>query len=510
MTAPDIDLKELSGVDYSPIVIDHGSGMASIFTIMNTAFRRLTQTLVCEYTGTCKAGFAGEDLPRVIIPTAVAHLSYEEEQEWDQYMQSLSNGRSQVSVYRQTPSNKKPSGGGMITKGSAGASNESDLVQESVTIVGDDAFGIDRSNSSVSFSANSYTFNSVPSKNMNKKRDHKPYGTLISPMKRGIIGLEDPNDWDDMEKIWEAIFSHPRINCPPESQPVLFSECCENPKANRERISEIMFEKYKVPALYFAPKPVLSLYASGKSTGLVVQMGHSVTQAVPIFEGFPLHHAIVRMNFGGLDLTEFLKKQLTHRLKLDGHEALIDWNSIGGHKIATDIKEKMCQLSLNYERERSSAIDREYVLPDRSVIRIGSELLTTPEAVFNPVLMDRRNVLGVHEAVISVYDKCDGHMRSLLSQNVLLAGGSSNFPNMKARLSHELKYAYKTKYGASKMSAPTTEDNFSMIVREPRERVLSSWTGGSILASLPMFQQLWVSKGDYDDMKSQSLFSKCF
>lgn len=293
----------------------------------------------------CKAGFAGEDLPRITLPTAVAHLNYEEEQEWEQHTQMGSARAGQSpGLYRQMSSAKKamalvdkrmpervssassiasPSTHVTTARGNASI-DTGDYVQDIVTIVGDDAFGVDRSNSSVSFSANSYTFNSVQSKNVNKKRDGKPFNSLSFPIKHGIIGLEEPNDWDDMEKIWESIFSHPKINCPPESQPVLFSECSENPKSNRERIAEIMFEKYKVPALYFASKPVLSLYASGKSTGLVLQMGHSVTQAVPIYEGFPLSHAIVRMNFGGADLTEYLKLQLLERLKRDSDGSSVD------------------------------------------------------------------------------------------------------------------------------------------------------------------------------------------
>lgn len=172
----------------------------------------------------------------------------------------------------------------------------------------------------------------------------------------------------------------------------------------------------------------------------------------------------------------------------------------------------MCQVSLNYEKDKNSPLEKEYILPDRSVLRIGREVFSTAEAIFNPSLLGKNNILGVHEAVMGVYDKCDGYMRNLLAQNILLAGGSSNFPNMKTRLSHELKYAFNTKYGSSSpMSIPQFgEENFPMVVKEPRERVLSSWTGGSILASLPMFQQLWVSKGDYDDLKSQALFSKCY
>ena len=75
-------------------------------------------------------------------------------------------------------------------------------------------------------------------------------------------------------------------------------------------MAEIMFEKYKVAGLYFSLQPVLSLYAQGRTTGLVLDVGHHLMQAVPVYEGFALNHAIHRSHFGGADLTEFMKEML--------------------------------------------------------------------------------------------------------------------------------------------------------------------------------------------------------
>jgi actin-related protein len=173
----------------------------------------------------------------------------------------------------------------------------------------------------------------------------------------------------------------------------------------------------------------------------------------------------------------------------------------------------LCHVSLDYEKEKSSSpMYKEYYLPDRSVIKIGHELFTTPEVLFQPSLIGRDNLPGIHESLMNVFDKCDGYAKALLSQNILLAGGCSAFPNMRARLSAELMNIYRNKYGGNGnySLANSVDDCSIMKVKDPRERIMSSWTGGSILTSLPMFQQLWISKAEYDEMKSKILFSKCY
>ncbi|CAL8121944.1 unnamed protein product [Orchesella dallaii] len=302
-----------------------------------------------------------------------------------------------------------------------------------------------------------------------------------NPIKNGTV-----TNWEDMETIWRhAIQDNLHIN--PEESSILMTEPMGNPKPAREKIGEILFESLNFNAISIATAPILPMYAAGRTTGIVLDVGDGITQVVPVWGGYPITQAMERVDFGGRDIT-----QLFSREQQDRNDIKMP------HEVFKLLKEKTCHVVLDYNQAKESSSVTKYQLPNGEDIEVGEEVFKCPEFLFNPMKIQESEATkqGLHQLVYKAIMKTNIDVRKDLYANIVLSGGSTLFPGFVERLEAELKAL-----------APSSVK--IKIVAHPARKYFS-WIGGSVLASLTSFPDTLITKQSWEEGSGRAALHKLY
>lgn len=308
------------------------------------------------------------------------------------------------------------------------------------------------------------------------------------PMENGIV-----RNWDDMELLWEHTFSEEILNVDPTNAKILLTEAPMNPKRNREKLIQTMFEKYGFQGAYVAIQAVLTLYAQGLMTGVVVDSGDGVTHICPVYEGYGLQNITKRLDVAGRDITKYLIKLLLLRGYAFNHTA--DFDTV------REIKEKLCYVAYDVEQEdrlgqETTILVEKYTLPDGREITVGPERFQAPEALFQPHLVDIEKE-GIAQMLFNAIQGADIDVRPELYKHIVLSGGSTMYPGLPSRMTREMKQLYFQNVVKGDVDQ---FKKFKIKIEDPPRRKHMVFLGGAVLADImknnPNF---WITKAQYDE-----------
>ena len=309
----------------------------------------------------------------------------------------------------------------------------------------------------------------------------------------GLIKLRYPvvhgafENESDILTIFSHIFSKLGLTSQEiKEHPVLIAESILNPSKNREQITHTLVDNLGVPGIFFASQPLLSLFSTSATSGTVLESGEGVTQSCVVYEGYSIPSSYERYNYGGKDVTLYLRDLLKKR----GYHF---YNS-SEVKLFNEIKEKLCyienikrNMNINYD-DNNKEITK-YYLPDGSNIDIGDEKIKAPELLFNPELIGKE-YLSFDEMVINSINKADIDLRNQSYENIWISGGNSSFKELNKRLVKEIKNK--------------VDKNLKVNVLEnekikPQHRC---WVGGNVISILEIFKKMWVTRSEWNEKGS--------
>lgn len=321
----------------------------------------------------------------------------------------------------------------------------------------------------------------------------RSYLEITYPIREGII-----ENWDDMEALWAYTF-HTKMGLPKDlsKHKILVTEAAMNPKKNRAAMAKMLFERFGFGHVMFEMQALLTLFAEGETTGLVFDAGDGVSHCIPVYDGFPLTDQVKRLNVAGRHITEYLIKLLLIR----GYA----FNSSADFETVREIKEDLCYVSYDLKKDRKLAqettvVDKEYRLPDGTLISVGRERFEAPECLFNPMLIDVESP-GIAELIYDSITESPIDCQRALVANVTLAGGTTMFPGLSSRVEKDLKEIYvRDKFDGDRKGL----NRLPIIVHDPPRRKHGVFLGASFIAQNTP-EANWISIAEYKE-KGEKMF----
>ncbi|XP_059178191.1 actin-related protein 2-A isoform X1 [Physella acuta] len=308
------------------------------------------------------------------------------------------------------------------------------------------------------------------------------------PMENGIV-----RNWEDMTHLYDHTFGKDKMNLDTRNTRILLTEPPMNPTKNRENMIQLMFEKYQFHSVHIAIQAVLTLYAQGLVTGVVVDSGDGVTHFCPVYDGFALPHLTRRLDIAGRDITRYLIKLLLLRGYAFNHSA--DFETV------RMMKEKLCYVAYDIDLEQKLANDttvlvEPYTLPDGRVIKVGGERFGAPEALFQPHLINVDSP-GVAELLFNTIGAADMDLRADFYKHIVLSGGSTMYPGLPSRLEREIKQLYLERVLKGDTAALS---KFKIRIEDPPRRKHMVFMGGSVLADIMKDKdEFWLLRSEYEE-----------
>lgn len=308
------------------------------------------------------------------------------------------------------------------------------------------------------------------------------------PVENGIV-----KNWDDMEHLWNYTF-YDNLQINPKENKILLTEPAMNPMKNREKLVEEMFENYQFSACSISIQAMLTLYAQGLLTGVVVDTGDGVTHVVPVYEGYVPNNLIRRLDVAGRHVTDYLIKLLL--LRGYAFERTADFETV------RQIKEQCCYVACDIDTERKLALEttcllKKFTLPDGRDVHIGRERFEAPECLFTPSLIDCEKP-GMADMVFEMIQSADLDTRQSYYKHIVLSGGSSMYPGLPSRLEKDIRARFQN--DVLKGANLEKMKKFKVNIEDPPRRKHMVFLGGSVLADIMKDrEEFWMTKAEYDE-----------